>query len=117
LLDAGERLTKTELARVIRTIVKGKDWTQRWTADVPGIAPADVSDLMRGKLARFQRRYLLTAFATRSITGSRLVESDRLRLDNGPELAKVLNTYRFHSTREVQPLPDAWLVDYNEHRP
>jgi hypothetical protein len=46
LLDAGERLTKTELARVIRTIVKGKDWTQRWTADVPGIAPADVSDLM-----------------------------------------------------------------------
>jgi hypothetical protein len=45
------------------------------------------------------------------------VESDRLRLDKGPELAKVLNAYRFHSTREVQPLPDAWLVDYNEHRP
>lgn len=28
------------------------------------------------------------------------MESDRLRLDNGSELVKVLNAYRFHSTRE-----------------
>jgi len=29
----------------------------------------------------------------------------------------VLNAYLFHSTAEVQALSDAWLVDYNEHRP
>jgi len=68
-LDAGERLTKTELARVIRTIVKGKDWTQRWTADVPGIAPADVSDLMRGKLARFSEERLEPFLSALSIPG------------------------------------------------
>ena len=29
----------------------------------------------------------------------------------------VLNAYLFHSTTEAQALSDAWLVDYNEHRP
>ena len=56
--DAGERLAKAELARVIRKIVKDKDWTQRRAADVLGIAPPDVSDLMRGKLARFSQERL-----------------------------------------------------------
>jgi predicted XRE-type DNA-binding protein len=56
--DAGERLAKAELARVIRNIVKGKKWTQRRAADVLGIAPPDVSDLMRGTLARFSRERL-----------------------------------------------------------
>ena len=56
--DAGERLAKAELARVIRKIVKEKDWTQRRAADVLGIAPPDVSDLMRGKLARFSQERL-----------------------------------------------------------
>ena len=50
LSDAGERLAKAELARVIRNIVKERSWTQRRAADVLGIAPPDVSDLMRGKL-------------------------------------------------------------------
>ena len=56
--DAGERLTKAELARVIRKIVQEKNWTQRRAADALGIAPPDVSDLMRGKLARFSQERL-----------------------------------------------------------
>ena len=56
--DAGARLAKAELARVIRNIVKDKNWTQRRAADVLGIAPPDVSDLMRGKLARFSQERL-----------------------------------------------------------
>ena len=56
--DADERLAKAELARVIRNIVKDKKWTQRRAAGVLGIAPPDVSDLMRGKLARFSQERL-----------------------------------------------------------
>jgi predicted XRE-type DNA-binding protein len=56
--DAGARLAKAELARVIRNIVTEKNWTQRRAADVLGIAPPDVSDLMRGKLARFSQERL-----------------------------------------------------------
>jgi predicted XRE-type DNA-binding protein len=56
--DTGERLAKAELVRVIRNIVKDKKWTQRRAADVLGIAPPDVSDLMRGKLARFSQERL-----------------------------------------------------------
>ena len=56
--DAGERLAKAELARVIRKIVQEKNWTQRRAADALGIAPPDVSDLMRGKLARFSQERL-----------------------------------------------------------
>src|SRR5262249_46983879 len=56
--QASERLAKAELARVIRKIVKEKNWTQRQAADVLGVAPPDVSDLMRGKLARFSQERL-----------------------------------------------------------
>ena len=56
--DAGERLAKAELARVIRKLVKDNNWTQRRAAEVLGIAPPDVSDLMRGKLARFSQERL-----------------------------------------------------------
>ena len=56
--DAGERLAKAELARVIRKIVKDKNWTQRRAAEVLGIAPPDMSNLMRGKLARFSQERL-----------------------------------------------------------
>lgn len=55
---AGERLAKAELARGIRRIIKGKQWTQRRAAEVLAIAPPDVSDLMRGKLARFSQERL-----------------------------------------------------------
>ena len=56
--NAGERLAKAELARVIRGIIKDKNWTQRRAAEVLAIAAPDVSDLMRGKLARFSQERL-----------------------------------------------------------
>jgi predicted XRE-type DNA-binding protein len=56
--DAAARLAKAELARVIRKIVTDKGWTQRRAADVLGIAPPDMSDLVRGKLARFSQERL-----------------------------------------------------------
>lgn len=56
--NASERLAKAELARVIRGIIKEKNWTQRQAVEVLEIAAPDVSDLMRGKLARFSQERL-----------------------------------------------------------
>jgi predicted XRE-type DNA-binding protein len=56
--NAEERLAKAELARVIRHVIGEKGWTQRRAAAALGIAPPDVSDLMRGKLARFSQERL-----------------------------------------------------------
>jgi predicted XRE-type DNA-binding protein len=56
--DAASRLAKAELARVIRKIIAEKGWTQRRSAEVLGIAPPDMSDLVRGKLARFSQERL-----------------------------------------------------------
>jgi predicted XRE-type DNA-binding protein len=56
--DAAARLAKAELARVIRKIVADKGWTQRRAAEALGIAPPDMSDLARGKLARFSQERL-----------------------------------------------------------
>jgi predicted XRE-type DNA-binding protein len=56
--NPSERLAKAELARVIRTIVLERHWTQRRAAKALGIAPPDMSDLMRGKLARFSQERL-----------------------------------------------------------
>jgi Uncharacterized conserved small protein len=56
--EAAGRLAKAELARVVRKIVKERQWTQRRAAEVLGIAPSDMSDLMRGKLARFSQERL-----------------------------------------------------------
>ena len=53
-----ERLAKAELARVIRKLISDKGWTQRRAAKVLGIAPPDMSDLIRGKLARFSQERL-----------------------------------------------------------
>ena len=53
--DSTERLAKAELARVVRKIVSERNWTQRHAAEVLSIAPPDMSDLMRGKLARFSQ--------------------------------------------------------------
>jgi len=55
---AEERLAKAQLARIIRNVVRERGWTQRKAASVLGIKPPDVSDLMRGKLARFSQERL-----------------------------------------------------------
>lgn len=51
--DAEQRLAKAELARVARTSIRDRGLTQTEAADLLGIKQPDVSDLMRGKLARF----------------------------------------------------------------
>ncbi len=56
--DAGERLVRAELARVIRKTVKERGLTQGEAAAVLGVKQPDVSDLIRGKLARFSMERL-----------------------------------------------------------
>ena len=51
--DAEERLAKAELARLIRKNLEARDLTQTEAAELLGITQPDVSDLVRGKLARF----------------------------------------------------------------
>lgn len=60
--DAEERLAKAELARILRAIVRdrieGRGWTQAHAARELGIAAADMSNLMRGKLTGFSQERL-----------------------------------------------------------
>ena len=51
--EAEERLAKAELARLIRKNLEARDLTQAEAAELLGITQPDVSDLVRGKLARF----------------------------------------------------------------
>jgi predicted XRE-type DNA-binding protein len=51
-------LTKTKLAYVVQEIIRQKGWPQGQAAKVLGIAPSDMSDLMRGKLTRFSHERL-----------------------------------------------------------
>lgn len=51
--DADERLAKAELARLIRKEIQRRDLTQSAAATLLGVQQPDVSDLVRGKLARF----------------------------------------------------------------
>jgi predicted XRE-type DNA-binding protein len=56
--EAEERLAKAELARVIRREIRERGLTQVRAAEQLGITQPDVSDLMRGKLARFSMERL-----------------------------------------------------------
>ena len=51
--DAEERLAKAELARVIRTEIRARRLSQVEAAELLGVKQPDISDLTRGKLARF----------------------------------------------------------------
>ena len=51
--DAEERLAKAELARLVRREITARGLTQVEAANLLGIQQPDVSDLTRGKLARF----------------------------------------------------------------
>lgn len=57
--DADARLAKAELARAIRLIIRQRGMTQRAAAEVLGLATSDMSDLIRGKLARFSQERLV----------------------------------------------------------
>lgn len=54
-----ERLAKAQLAREIRKIITDRDLTQAQAGAILGIAQPNVSDLMRGKLARFSVEKML----------------------------------------------------------
>ncbi len=56
--DADERLAKAELARAIHRLILQRAWTQRRAAETLGLSAPDVSDLVRGKLARFSQERL-----------------------------------------------------------
>jgi predicted XRE-type DNA-binding protein len=56
--DPEGRLAKAQLARVIRKVLKERGLTQVQAADVLGVKQPDVSDLVRGKLARFSMERL-----------------------------------------------------------
>jgi predicted XRE-type DNA-binding protein len=56
--DAEQRLAKAELARVIRRLLQERDLSQADAAGILGIAQPDVSDLVRGRLARFSMERL-----------------------------------------------------------
>lgn len=60
--DAEERLAKAELARIVRGVVRERQgaegWTQARAARVLGLAPGDLSNLLRGKLAGFSQERL-----------------------------------------------------------
>ena len=53
--EADERLAKAELVRIIRRILRERDLTQRDAGKLLGLQQPDVSDLLRGNLARFSR--------------------------------------------------------------
>ena len=57
--DAAERLAKTEMADAIALVVQARGWNQKRTAEALSIAASDVSDLFRGKLARFSQERLM----------------------------------------------------------
>lgn len=56
--EAELRLAKAELVRLIRNELRARKLTQAKSAVVLGIAQPDVSDLMRGRLARFSMERL-----------------------------------------------------------
>lgn len=56
--DAQERLAKAEVARVIRKAIERRGLSQSEAAELLAVKQPDISDLMRGKLARFSRERL-----------------------------------------------------------
>lgn len=56
--EAELRLAKAELVRLIRTEIKARKLTQTRAGTLLGIPQPDVSDLMRGRLARFSMERL-----------------------------------------------------------
>jgi predicted XRE-type DNA-binding protein len=58
LRDAEERLAKAELARLIKVAIRDRSLTQAQAAALLEVKQPDISDLTRGKLARFSMERL-----------------------------------------------------------
>ena len=59
LRNADELLAKAELSIVLRRAIKQRGLNQRAAAAILGVAPSDVSDLVRGELKRFSYERLI----------------------------------------------------------
>ena len=57
--NADELLAKAELSLLLTRLIRRQGLTQRSAAELLGVSPPDVSDLMRGKLARFSYERLI----------------------------------------------------------
>ena len=57
--NADELLAKAELSLVLTRAINKRGLTQRAAAEILGVAPSDVSDLIRGKLKRFSYERLI----------------------------------------------------------
>lgn len=72
--NADELLAKAEMSLLLTRIIRERGLTQRAAASLLGISAPDVSDLVRGKLARFSYerliRFLLRTGASVSIVVS-----------------------------------------------
>jgi predicted XRE-type DNA-binding protein len=53
-----ERLAKAELARAVRALIKERGVAQAEAAQLLGITPSEVVDLIRGRLFRFSKERL-----------------------------------------------------------
>ena len=51
--DADIRLAKAQLARTVKRVIVANDWPQAYAAEACGLTAPDMSDVCRGKLARF----------------------------------------------------------------
>lgn len=58
--DAQNRLAKAMLSRVIGEIMARRGWTQAAAARIAKIAPSDMSNIARGRLANFSLERLQT---------------------------------------------------------
>ncbi|MGH7469094.1 MAG: helix-turn-helix domain-containing protein [Longimicrobiales bacterium] len=67
--DAEERLARAELARVLRKTIRERSLAQSEAAEKLSVKQPDISDLMRGKLERFNRERL-ERFLTTSLRGA-----------------------------------------------
>ena len=59
LRNADELLVKADLSLVLTRAIKGRGLSQRAAAEILGVAPSDVSDVMRGDLTRFSYERLI----------------------------------------------------------
>ncbi len=87
--DATGKLAKAMIARVIQQLIRDNNWTGARAAQELGIASSDMSDLLRGKLARFSQERL-ERFLTLLDMNVRIVISPKLKTQEHGTIAVEL---------------------------
>lgn len=65
--DSDLRLAKAEFARAIKRVIVSHDWTQSMAAATADLTSSDMSDICRGKLAKFSLERLEKALLSLGI--------------------------------------------------